>query len=73
MISVVDENMIIGTAIHNLPTATCKGRSIISKDYGKKVVGSNMFSSIILHAQQEYPPHELENHNSYIERLAIEE
>lgn len=63
MISVVYENMIIGTAIHNLPTALCKGRSI-SKDYCKKVVGNNIFSSIILHAQQEYPPHELENHNS---------
>ena len=49
MISVVDENMIIGTAIHNLPTASCKSRSI-SKDYGKKVVGSNICSSIILHA-----------------------
>ncbi len=52
MISVVYENMIIGTAIHNLPTAPCKS-CCISKDYGKKVVNSNIFPSIIL--PQEYP------------------
>lgn len=55
MITIVYENMIVGTAIHNLPTASCKSSSI-SKDNGKKVLNSNIFPSIIL-------PHERENYN----------
>lgn len=47
MISIVDENMIIGTTIQNLPTTTCKGRSI-SKDSSIKVLNCNIFSGIIL-------------------------
>lgn len=54
MITVENEDMVIGTAIHNLPTAPFNG-SLISKDSRKKIVHGNIFTSVIL-TKQKNPP-----------------
>lgn len=59
MITVVYEDMIIGSTINNLPTAPCESSSI-SKDNSKKVANSNIFPSIILTQEN---PHEGDYNN----------
>lgn len=51
MVTIENEDMIIGTTIHNFPTTPFNG-SLISKDNRKKIVHSNIITSIILSTER---------------------